>query len=546
MCAALAPVAQYLRMSTEHQRYSIPNQARAIAKFAEANNYQVVRTFSDPGRSGLTIKDRPGLRALLADVVSPNREYDRILVLDVSRWGRFIDLDESAHYEFICRAAGVPVIYCAEAFENDGSPAMILMKQIKRLMAAEYSMELSQKVHRAQCFHALIGHKQGGGTKYGFDRLLVDASGKAVAVLARGELKALNDQRVVFTHAAYEEQEIIREIFRLYTREKLSISAVARRLNEQGLCAKDGAHWTMSRVRRVLTNDLLVGIYVFNQTSKRLHGPLKRNPPTEWVRSKVLPPVLSKSVFELAGRRLSIRRHGASASEALEAVARLFKTEGYLSSKLINGCAYTPSTTLLAKHFGSMTEVYRKVGYTAPGRWRLPGTLRPATDTEILEALRHAYNQHGYLSEHVLRSDSSVPSTGVLVTRFGSLTKAYELAGLPFSVTELQRMGLERARNNKGGAPPSRSAGPRWPELPAHFSDEALLGRLQWLYSHYGQVTAELIRSDKLSPDPATYVRRFGSLAKAYEAAGVLGKLPGRPRGRSSGGRHVRGSQSDE
>jgi hypothetical protein len=36
----------------------------------------------------------------------------------VSRWGRFQDIDESAHYEFICKRSGLNVVYCAEQFEN--------------------------------------------------------------------------------------------------------------------------------------------------------------------------------------------------------------------------------------------------------------------------------------------------------------------------------------------------------------------------------------------------------------------------------------------
>jgi DNA invertase Pin-like site-specific DNA recombinase len=37
-----------------------------------------------------------------------------VLVYDVSRWGRFQDIDESAHYEFVCKQAGIKVAYCAE------------------------------------------------------------------------------------------------------------------------------------------------------------------------------------------------------------------------------------------------------------------------------------------------------------------------------------------------------------------------------------------------------------------------------------------------
>ncbi len=47
--------AQYVRMSTEHQRYSIENQAAAIAAYAQANGLTIVYTYRDEGISGLRI-----------------------------------------------------------------------------------------------------------------------------------------------------------------------------------------------------------------------------------------------------------------------------------------------------------------------------------------------------------------------------------------------------------------------------------------------------------------------------------------------------------
>src|SRR3546814_10058444 len=86
--SSLIPVAQYLRMSREHQRYSIRNQARAISAYAAEHDLEIVRTYTDPGASGLTLKNRQALQALLADVIKPTRPFERILVQDVSRWGR--------------------------------------------------------------------------------------------------------------------------------------------------------------------------------------------------------------------------------------------------------------------------------------------------------------------------------------------------------------------------------------------------------------------------------------------------------------------------
>jgi hypothetical protein len=91
--------AKYVRMSTEHQQYSIDNQADAISRYAREHNMEIVRTYTDAGKSGLSIQIRPGLRQLIADVEGGSPGYGAILVYDVSRWGRFQDVDESAYYE---------------------------------------------------------------------------------------------------------------------------------------------------------------------------------------------------------------------------------------------------------------------------------------------------------------------------------------------------------------------------------------------------------------------------------------------------------------
>jgi len=72
----------------------------------------------------------------IGDVESGKADFATILVYDVSRWGRFQDADESAHYEYLCKDAGISVQYCAEQFENDGSPVSTIVKGVKRAMAA--------------------------------------------------------------------------------------------------------------------------------------------------------------------------------------------------------------------------------------------------------------------------------------------------------------------------------------------------------------------------------------------------------------------------
>src|ERR1700722_12010591 len=96
--------AQYVRTSTEHQDHSIANQVAAIEVYAMLHSYEIVRTYPDPGKSGVDLARRPGLQKLLDDVDSPTPDFQVILVYDVTRWGRFQDIDESAYYEFLCMA----------------------------------------------------------------------------------------------------------------------------------------------------------------------------------------------------------------------------------------------------------------------------------------------------------------------------------------------------------------------------------------------------------------------------------------------------------
>src|ERR1700739_366247 len=172
-----ARAAQYVRMSTEHQQYSTENQMDAMGRYADGRKMQIVRTYSDEARSGLNIEGRNGLRDLIRDVETGRADYTDVLVYDVSRWGRFQDVDESAYHEYICRRAGISVHYCAEQFQNDGSPISTLIKTVKRTMAGEYSRELPVKVFAGQCRLIEMGFRQGGPAGYGLRRQLVAMDG---------------------------------------------------------------------------------------------------------------------------------------------------------------------------------------------------------------------------------------------------------------------------------------------------------------------------------------------------------------------------------
>jgi len=516
----LIPAAQYLRMSKDHQDYSIHNQARFIADYAPSHGFRIIKTYVDPGESGLTLRERPGLQALLADVIKPNCPFKRVLVLDVSRWGRFQKPDQAGAYEFLCYEAGAPVHFCREVFENDDSPVMALLKQIKRVQAAEFSRELSHKVLYAQILQAKIGHKLGGHRRYGFERIMVDEHNRPVQKLERGQTKALNNQRVVWAVGANEEIAIIRDIFRWYGTDCMPMDAIARRLNEMGVPPADGPRWSALRVRNILSNELLIGIYVFNRTSQPLKSQRKVNPPEAWIRTKVLEPVISRTLFDNAARRRRICRRRVPSEEAIASVARLLKAKGYLTTELIDRCPYTPSTQTLRRQFGSLQAVYDHLGYR--NRWyRPPKEERPRTKEEMLGILRTIYEREGHVSEAILNGDPSLPNTTLYRYHFGKLTNAYRLAGIPYEYIDFKRRGVELGMARRAGLPRRKMMVPKWTSVDALYSDEQLLDCLRRLHDRHGYVTERLIRAEADTPPPALFVARFGSLTEAYGQAGI-------------------------
>lgn len=121
MMSSLKHAAMYVRMSTDHQKYSTENQSRTIEDYAQKHGFMISQTYCDAGKSGLNLEGRDALKQMIDDVTSGQAHFESILVLDITRWGRFQDADESAYYEYICKKAGIRIHYVSEQFANDGS-----------------------------------------------------------------------------------------------------------------------------------------------------------------------------------------------------------------------------------------------------------------------------------------------------------------------------------------------------------------------------------------------------------------------------------------
>ena len=300
--------AEYVRMSTEHQKYSTENQSAAIRRYADARGFEIVRTYADEGKSGLRLQGRDALQLLIEDVQTKRAEFKAILVYDVSRWGRFQDPDEAASIELTCKRAGIAVHYCAEQFENDGSIGSVIVKSVKRVMAGEYSRELSVKVFHGQANLIRRGYRQGGPAGFGLRRVLVDEHGNRKAELAKGEHKSLTTDRVILVPGPDEEIATVTEIYEAFTERGQKEKEIAIWLNARGILTDLGRPWTRGTVHQVLINEKYIGNNVWARTSFKLKQVHKKNAETEWIRSDgAFQPIVSLDAFRKASSIISGR-----------------------------------------------------------------------------------------------------------------------------------------------------------------------------------------------------------------------------------------------
>ena len=385
----LRPAAQYLRMSTEHQQYSIANQVAAIALYAAAHGIGIVRSFTDEGKSGTTIKGRAGLRDLLEVVQSGSADFELILVYDVSRWGRFPDSDEAAHYEFLCKRAGIAVRYCAEQFENDDSTASNLLKALKRTMAGEYSRELSVKVSAGQRRLADMGWWQGGPPPFGMRRQIIGQTGDVKDILLAGEGKTVSTDRVVLVPGPKEEVETIQLAFDLYTKGRKTRGQISDILNRRQLFLGNRP-WTVQKVRFLLTNPVYRGAYVYGKYHYGKHVPTK-----QWrIRERSFPAIISDEQWARANELIRDETKPLVDAAMLEGLQQLWTRAGRLNSGLINAAKDVPWVVAYKNHFGSLLEAYKRISYPLPREFeydhitRTIRVMRDAVCTDICGQIR--------------------------------------------------------------------------------------------------------------------------------------------------------------
>src|SRR5271156_1636569 len=371
---------------------------------------------------------------MLADVQSRKADYKCILVFDISRWGRFQDADESAHYEYTCRRAGIAVHYCAEQFENDGTPSSTIIKTVKRAMAGEYSRELSSKVFQGACRLIQLGYKQGGTAGFGLRRMLIDQSGERKAMLKMGEQKSIQTDRVVLVRGPEDEIKIVRWIFQAFIGEGKIESEIATILNAQGVKTDFGREWNRVTGHQILTNEKYIGNNVYHRTSCKLKKKHVNNPPDKWIRADgAFEGVVEPELFWRAREIILARSQKLTDEEMLEKLRTLLKLHGRISGILIDELEGLPSSTAFSHRFGTLVNAYRLIGYD------------PGIDYSFIEENRRLRKLHPEIVASVVQQ----------ITALGAQAVWNDETGL-LDVNGEMRVSIVMCRHTETGAGSSR------------------------------------------------------------------------------------------
>lgn len=291
----------YTRVSSLQQKeeHTIASQTAALIIFAQESGYHVPREwiFEDEGYSGARL-ERPGLERV-RDLAAEGH-LQAVLVYSPDRLSRkyayqVLLMEELARH-------GAEVIFLKAP--TGQTPEDQLSIQFQGMIAEYERAQILERSRRGKRHHAQQGHVNVlSGAPYGYRYVC-----KTVETAAYYEILE-------------EEAVTVRQVYEWYTAEGLSIAAVTRRLNEQGIpTRKRLSRWERSTVWAMLRNPAYKGLACFGKTKvaerQRVTRPLRlrdgfspRNsvnrerPPEEWIEIPV-PAIVSETVFDLARERL--------------------------------------------------------------------------------------------------------------------------------------------------------------------------------------------------------------------------------------------------
>lgn len=415
-------VAYYRHSAQDRQENSIPIQRDQVREWATKNGVEIIHEFSDAGKSGLNAEGRPAFTQMMDEWVKQRHDFAYVLCLDVSRWGRFQDIDLSAQFSAECRKNNKQVIYTTIGKPREDDPLYPVYVQFERFRAAQYSRELSDKVWRGCVKISEQGYWAGGSPPYGLRRLLLDEKREPLHPLEPGQRKGIQNQRVTLVEGDPAEVTVIQRIFHEFVDLVHSEYRIAEGLNADGIPSPSGRRWGAGGVLARIQNQNYIGTLVYNKTSQKLKTPRHDNPPEEWVRTpEAFEGIVSLEQFTRAQEILEERRKKYDPERMLGQLQSLYKQYGVFRSSLLQLQEDLPSAGTYTRHFGSWDESFQQL-HREPRdrarklvheqiRQRVPQVLSYADflvlDQKLAVSIQPAVPiPHGYTSYWPFRPDS--------------------------------------------------------------------------------------------------------------------------------------------
>lgn len=359
-------ITYYRHSAQDRQEYSIPLQREKVKKFADTHGIKIIKEFPDYGVSGLSSKGRDKFIEMLEYVAEGKEDFDYILVLDMSRWGRFQDLILSPYYIGLCQQYGKKVIFADIGIPKEDDLTHFLRLNVESYRAASYSKELSGKVFNGCVNIARLGFRAGGPPPYGLDRVLLDENKNRVQVLNRGQRKSIQNQRVTLAPGNKNEVAIVRRIFNSFVKKRKLPKNIAEALNDEGVLSPAQKKWTSGSIISILINELYIGTMVYNKTAQKLQSKTTYNPKDQWVRREnAFEAIVEKEIFHQAQAILSAREQERlrrySDKDMLLKLKRLYEKYGIISARQIAANKNMISAATYSKHFLSLDMAFQNM-----------------------------------------------------------------------------------------------------------------------------------------------------------------------------------------
>jgi len=359
-------IAYYRHSAQDRQENSIPIQRERVKKFAEEHGIEIIHEFADHGKSGLSTEGREGFKKIMETIVDPSEEFEYVLVLDMSRWGRYQDIDLSTQYRAICKQYGKQVVFTDVGIRNENDPGYHFILLAEAIRAAKYSAELSEKVFYGCKKIAEQGFRAGSAPPYAMCRELLDERRDHVQILKPGQRKSIQNQRVTLTPGDPDQQEVVRRIFGEFVKRHKTPKEIAQGLNRDEIPSPGGKHWNPSSIFSILTDETYIGTIVYNKTSSKLKKQTIRNPKELWVRTQdAFAPVVDKALFQSAQDLIQQQReqyeHTHSSEEMIIRLQDLYRQHGYISAQQISTRTDMLSPQSYATKFKSLDMAFQNM-----------------------------------------------------------------------------------------------------------------------------------------------------------------------------------------